>query len=65
MENFIDFLLEAKKQTYANGNALISISSRSESKDYEYSREIGGKKFIYHDTFFGGINFIGEERGRL
>ena len=52
-----DFLIEAKKQTYANENAPKIASSRLNSNDYEYRKD----NMIYHDTFFGGTNFIGEE----
>lgn len=52
-----DFLIEAKKQTYANENAPKTASSRLNSNDYEYKKD----NMIYHDTFFGGTNFIGEE----
>ena len=51
------FLIEAKKQTYANENAPKIGSSRLNSKDYEYKND----NMIYHDTYFGGTNFIGEE----
>ena len=51
------FLIEAKKQTYANENAPKIGSSRLNSKDYEYKKD----NMIYHDTYFGGTNFIGEE----
>ena len=51
------FLIEAKKQTYANENAPKIDSSRLNSKDYEYKKD----NIIYHDTYFGGTNFIGEE----
>ena len=51
------FLIEAKKQTYANENAPKIGSSRLNSKDYEYKKG----NMIYHDTYFGGTNFIGEE----
>ena len=52
-----DFLIEAKKQTYANENVSKTASSRLNSNDYEYRKD----NRIYHDTFFGGTNFIGEE----
>ena len=52
-----DFLIEAKKQTYANENTPKTASSRLNSNDYEYRKD----NMIYHDTFFGGTNFIGEE----
>lgn len=52
-----DFLIEAKKSTYANGMAEKIESSRLDSKDYEYKKD----NMLYHDTYFGGTNFIGEE----
>ena len=52
-----EFLIEAKKQTYANETVEKKESSRKGSHDYEYSNGY----FIYHDTYFGGINFMGEE----
>lgn len=57
MNDVNQFLIEAKKQTYANANVEKVSSSRYESKDYEYKKE----NMIYHDTYFGGTNFIGEE----
>ena len=51
------FLIEAKKQTYANENVKKQLSSRKGSFDYEYS----SNNMIYHDTYFGGTNFMGEE----
>ena len=55
--NITSFLIEAKKQTYANSSADKIPSSRLNSKDYEYKKN----NMIYHDTYFGGTNFIGEE----
>lgn len=52
-----EFLIEAKKSTYANGTAEKIESSRLDSKDYEYKKD----NMLYHDTYFGGTNFIGEE----
>lgn len=57
MKKIKEFLIEAKKQTYANENVERAKSSRLHSKDYEYKKE----NMIYHDTYFGGTNFIGEE----
>ena len=57
MENLHKFLIEAKKQTYANNNIEKVSLSRTGSHDYEYSN--GDMK--YHDTYFGGTNFMGEE----
>lgn len=51
------FLIEAKKQTYANENVKKISSSRDGSFDYEYTND----KMTYHDTYFGGTKFIGEE----
>lgn len=57
MINIEDFLIEAKKQTYANENVERVLSARKNFKDYEYKRG----NMVYHDTYFGGTNFIGEE----
>jgi len=56
-QDLIKFLIEAKKQTYANENVKKSVSTRTGSHDYEYSSE----DMIYHDTYFGGTRFMGEE----
>lgn len=52
-----EFLIEAKKQTYANANVEKSPSSRQGSHDYHYQNE----EMTYHDTYFGGTKFMGEE----
>lgn len=57
MEKLINFLIEAKKQTYANDSIEKAKSSRLGSKDYEYKKD----DMVYHDTYFGGTKFIGEE----
>ena len=58
MENEIrEFLIKAKKETYANDKAKKLNSSRLGSNDYEYAYN----NMTYHDTYFGGTNFIGEE----
>lgn len=57
MNTIEQFLIEAKKQTYANENVEKVRSSRLNSRDYEYKKE----NMLYHDTYFGGTNFIGEE----
>lgn len=57
MNNILEFLIEAKKQTYANGLARKVENTRLGSKDYEYQKD----NMLYHDTYFGGVNFIGEE----
>ncbi len=57
MKKIEEFLIEAKKQTYANGKARKTANTRLNSNDYDYQKE----NMIYHDTYFGGTNFIGEE----
>lgn len=55
---FIEFLIKAKKETYANESSNSKKeSTRLGSKDYEYR----DGNMIYHDTYFGGTNFMGEE----
>lgn len=56
-DSFYQFLIEAKKQTYANEQGKKCNSTRNGSHDYEYSCE----GFTYHDTYFGGVDFMGEE----
>lgn len=59
--NIKDFLIKAKTETYANASVPKSESSRTGSSDYYYEEFIDGKKYIYHDTYFGGTKFVGEE----
>lgn len=56
-EKLTKFLKVAKKNTYASETAKKALSQRLSSRDYEYSEG----EFLYHDTYFGGVNFIGEE----
>lgn len=49
--------MKLKKQTYANSSAERILNTRLNSKDYEYKKG----NMIYHDTYFGGTRFIGEE----
>ena len=58
---FVNFLIKAKKSTYANGSIEKSKSSRIGSSDYNYEEIIDGRKYTYHDTYFGGTKFMGEE----
>lgn len=58
---FIDFLISAKKGTYANSTVEKVDSSRLGSSDYHYETNIKGNNYIYHDTYFGGTKFMGEE----
>lgn len=57
IEDLYQFLIEAKKQTYANELVKKCISTRKGSYDYEYRNN----NMVYHDTYFGGTNFMGEE----
>ncbi len=57
LDDLYNFLIEAKKQTYANENVKKCVSSRKGSHDYEYV----GDSMLYHDTYFGGTKFMGEE----
>ncbi len=56
-EKLYKFLVEAKKQTYANGSVEKVASARRGSHDYHYQNS----EMIYHDTYFGGTKFMGEE----
>lgn len=56
-EELYEFLIEAKRQTYANANVEKVNSSRKGSHDYHYQND----KMIYHDTYFGSTKFMGEE----
>src|SRR3990167_7640664 len=52
-----EFLNDANKSTYANKDAPKVMPTRLKSEDYHFEK--GG--LIYHDTYFGGRDFIGEE----
>ena len=58
---FIEFLIRAKKSTYANSLIEKVESTRIGSSDYNYEEIIDSKKYTYHDTYFGGTKFMGEE----
>lgn len=53
---FLDFLIRAKKNTYASGMAPTA-SSRPGSHDLVYREG----QYMYIDTYLGGFHFIGEE----
>ena len=57
IKELADFLSEANKNTYANKDAPKVAPSRLESEDYHFEKG----NLIYHDTYFGGRDFIGEE----
>jgi len=51
------FLRATRTHAYANENAERAPSLRPKSKDYHFDQGDLG----YHDTYFGGTKFIGEE----
>ena len=57
IQSLANFIYVANKHTYANAKAKKVKSTRLGSKDYEF---IQGD-FIFHDTYFGSKDFIGEE----
>lgn len=52
----IDFLIKAKKKTYA-GKGAETIASREKSHDLIYRED----SFMYYDTYLGSEKFAGEE----
>ena len=57
LEEIKKFLDKANKHTYANKNAQKAKSTRLNSEDYHFEEG----DLIYHDTYFGAKDFIGEE----
>ena len=57
LKKLAKFLNESNKSTYANKDAPKSEPSRLKSEDYHFERG----DLIYHDSYFGGRDFIGEE----
>ncbi len=59
MENYrlAEFLEAANKATYANREAPKVESLRPASEDYHFEQG----NLVYHDTYFGSRDFIGEE----
>ena len=57
LKQLADFLNEANKSTYANKDAPRASSSRLKSEDYHFEKD----GLIYHDTYLGSRDFIGEE----
>jgi len=57
LEKLANFLREANKSTYANKDASKVLSERLGSLDYHFEKE----NLVYHDTYFGVRDFIGEE----
>lgn len=56
-QTLAQFLNNANKSTYANKSAAKAPSTRPKSEDYHFEQG----NLIYHDTYFGGRNFIGSE----
>lgn len=56
-EELTKFLNAANKATYADKEAPKSPSLRPSSEDYHFEQN----DLIYHDTYFGARDFIGEE----
>jgi transcriptional regulator with XRE-family HTH domain len=56
LNDMIDFLLRAKKKTYAAGKGVVA-SSRHCSHDLSYEEG----DYLYYDTYLGGEKFSGEE----
>lgn len=56
MKDMIEFLIKAKKNTYA-GKGAETTSSRPKSHDLKYSEG----DYMYYDTYLGGGKFAGEE----
>jgi hypothetical protein len=55
-DDFVTFLIKAKRETYASGRAP-DRSSRPHSHDLHYDEG----EYTYIDTYLGGFHFIGEE----
>lgn len=56
-DKLAQFLNAANKATYANKDAPKVAPSRLKSEDYHFEQD----GLIYHDTYFGGRDFIGGE----
>lgn len=55
-KSIIEFLIKAKKATYA-GKGAETTSSRTKSHDLQYTEG----EMMYYDTYLGGEKFAGEE----
>lgn len=56
-KKWLEFLVRAKKKTYAGNGKELEKHSRPNSHDFFYQED----EFKYMDTYFGGKSFIGEE----
>jgi len=57
IKEIVNFLEKSNKNTYANKDASKVRPSRLKSEDYHFKKG----DFVYHDTYFGARDFIGEE----
>ncbi len=57
LEELARFLNAANKETYANKEASKAVSLRPSSDDYHFEQG----DLVYHDTYFGARDFVGEE----
>jgi hypothetical protein len=57
IETLKRFLVDANKSTYANKDAPKVAALRPRSEDYHFEKD----GLTYHDTYFGGRDFMGEE----
>ncbi|WP_127534458.1 DUF5680 domain-containing protein [Paenibacillus kobensis] len=56
-DEFITFLVEAKKNTYASGSGGLIEPIKQGSKDLSFKES----EYEYMDSYFGELNFIGQE----
>ena len=56
-DDFVNFLCDAKKMTYAGKGIKENAPSRANAIEFKYSNG----KYTYLDSYFGGERFIGEE----
>ncbi len=56
----IDFLVKAKRKTYAGHGAEV-CPCRPKSHDLKYEEKTSSGELLYIDTYLGGKNFSGEE----
>ena len=56
MKDIVQFLIKAKRETYA-GEGEETVSTRRQSHDLMYK----DADYMYYDTYLGGSKFAGEE----
>jgi len=57
MDNFIKFLVKAKKETYASNSEFEKKRLKDGAKELSFAEN----DFLYRDRYFGSKAFIGEE----